>query len=116
MALSKKGKNPTKTATRSKVTKARSRRAKPDIFTDEEVLFYMAIKNGKPKFDWAAVGNALGKSEDAARMQVSRLMKKIEEFLGEDENEPEDTQPENETSATQEGDETPAEASNTEEA
>ncbi|CAI7663483.1 unnamed protein product [Penicillium glandicola] len=100
MAPLKKGKKPAEAAPNSKVKKTRAPRAikkrKRTVFTEEEVFLYRAIKYGNPKFDHQAIGNAIGKSKDAARMQMSRLLDDIREFLRERGDLDEEARPEHE--------------------
>ncbi|OQD64586.1 hypothetical protein PENPOL_c007G09929 [Penicillium polonicum] len=78
----KKGKEPMKTVRQSKVKRAMGQRAtQKRTFTKNEIFLYHAIKNGGAKFDHDEIGKALGKSKDAACMQMSRLLNDIREFI-----------------------------------
>ncbi|KAJ5498106.1 hypothetical protein LT330_002640 [Penicillium expansum] len=93
----KKDNQPAKLVFESKVKKTRGPRAAPKKkFTENEVFFYQAIKNGGTKFDYAAIGNAIGRSKDATRMKMSRLLKEIGEFMEDQEDLVQKAQPKHE--------------------
>ncbi|KAJ5617775.1 hypothetical protein N7537_002889 [Penicillium hordei] len=95
---------PAKAVPHSKVTKTEAMRATKKNFTENEVFFYLAIKNSAVKFDHEAIGNALGKTKDATRMQLTRLLKDIGDFINGQEDSVQSDQPEREkTPANQEG-------------
>ncbi|KGO75662.1 hypothetical protein PITC_030140 [Penicillium italicum] len=92
-----KGKEPAKAVSLSKVKKTRVPKATPKMkFTENEAFLYLAIKNGGAKFDYEAIGKAIGKSKDATRMKMSRLLKSIGNFLEDQEELTQSAQPERE--------------------
>ncbi|EKV04321.1 hypothetical protein Pdw03_2622 [Penicillium digitatum] len=90
----KKGKEPANAVSQSKVKKTRATPKKE--FTQNEIFLYHAIKSGEPKFDYYAIGKVLGKSKDAVRMQMSRLLKDVGEFIKDHEDLAQMAQPEHE--------------------
>ncbi|KAJ5509404.1 hypothetical protein N7527_011547 [Penicillium freii] len=106
----KKGKEPMKTVRQSKVKRAMGQRAtQKRTFTKKEIFLYHAIKNAYtdhrfPRFDQEEIGKALGKPKDAARIQMSRLLNDIREFIKNQEGLVQSDQPEREkTPSNQEG-------------
>ncbi|KAJ5187501.1 hypothetical protein N7449_010495 [Penicillium cf. viridicatum] len=93
----KKGKEPMKTVRQSKVKNTTGQRAtQKKKLTKNEIFLYHAIKNGGAKFDHEAIGKALGKSKDATRMQIIRLLKDIGDFIKDQEDLLQYDQPERE--------------------